>query len=93
MNKEWYKPIECFEMYFEPDESIDVCDLKPVRDLEEKYQEAIEALHDATIEIMNTDYEEVTAKQIRNPKGVVLRNNQDKIGIIEKAYGKKWEDI
>ena len=74
--------------------SIEIYNPDEVENLQLKYWEAIEVLIEATIEILNTDYNEVVRKHMHNPENVVLRNNQDKISVIEKAcYPKIWNEI
>ena len=68
-------------------------EIKEVRQLEADYKEAIEALEESTIELINLEYSIASHRKHKNAMTTALRKNQTTIKIIEKAYGESWEDI
>jgi hypothetical protein len=64
-----------------------------VRELEANYQEAIEVLKELTIEAINHSWNEAILKHYVAPNTYALRQNIEYVTIIEKAYGKSWEEI
>jgi len=79
------KPIEEFKIvnYHTP-----VCLLSDTRDLEEEFQEVLDALKTSTKKMLKY------GEQFTDPRfNIFLNNAEINICIIEKATGKKWEDI
>ena len=76
------KHIESYniEVYSEALKDTPVCKRSEVRELEANYEEAIEALCEYTIDLESSGRK-------------YLGRWKDNIAIIEKATGKKWEEL
>lgn len=81
------KTIENFEALTVNIDPIFVCDVKPVRQLEADYKEAIKALEGLVKENIFND---MCTGLLEDEAEVFVR---DEIEVIEKAYGESWKKI
>ncbi len=84
------KPIESYNTNTWIIQEGEYCETWKVRQLELDFKEAIEAIKETTIECINQHNITYTHYALRSTAEEVYSKE---IGIIEKYYGKPWEEI